>query len=68
MKPEKIVEILNDKFRESGYVFEKTDNEENIVGFVDNGKFDNIIAVMDPTESEMYKLIEHIEKHLKENG
>jgi hypothetical protein len=66
MTPEKIVEILNNKFREIGYVFEKTDDEKNIVGFVDNGLFDNIIAVIDPTEEEMYKVIQHIEDHYEE--
>lgn len=65
MTPEKIVKILNAKFKDVGYIFEKTDNEENIVGFIDNGKFDSIIAVIDPTESEMYKVIEHIEKYTK---
>jgi len=62
MKPETIVEILNTKFK-GKYIFEKTDTEDNIVGFVDDNTFKNIIAVLEPTEIEMYKVIEHITEH-----
>jgi macrodomain Ter protein organizer (MatP/YcbG family) len=62
MKPETIVEILNAKFK-GQYIFEKTDEEDNIVGFVDDETFKNIIAVFEPTEQEMSKVISHIEDH-----
>ena len=64
LNPEQIVTLLNGKYNSLGYIFEKTDDEKNIVGFVDNKKFDSIIAVIDPTETEMYNLINHIDNEL----
>ena len=42
LNPEQIVTLLNGKYNSLGYIFEKTDDEKNIVGFVDNKKFDSI--------------------------
>ena len=62
MKQEDIVKCLNDKY-EGQYIFEVTDSQSEIVGFVDDSTFKNIIAVIEPNESEMYKLINHIENY-----
>lgn len=62
MKQKEILEKLNTKY-EGKYIFEVTDNESEIVGFVDDSTFQNIIAVIEPTEKEMNTLIKHIEGH-----
>ena len=62
MKQPEIVKTLNDKYV-GKYIFEVTDSESDIVGFVDDNTFQNIIAVIEPTEKEMTKLIKHIEDH-----
>tara|TARA_R110000796_G_scaffold159388_4_gene276209 strand:- start:1594 stop:1788 length:195 start_codon:yes stop_codon:yes gene_type:complete len=62
MKQKEILEKLNTKY-EGKYIFEVTDNESEIVGFVDDSTFQNIIAVIEPTEKEMNILIKHIEGH-----
>tara|TARA_R110000737_G_scaffold338211_1_gene359037 strand:+ start:4257 stop:4451 length:195 start_codon:yes stop_codon:yes gene_type:complete len=62
MKQPEIVKTLNDKYV-GKYIFEVTDSESDIVGFVDDNTFQNIIAVIEPTEKEMTKLIKHIENH-----
>ena len=63
MKRHEIINKLNDRY-EDKFVFEITDDETNIVGFLDDSTFKNIIAVIVPTESEMDKLITHIDKHI----
>jgi hypothetical protein len=60
MKNTEIVKTLNEKYK-GRFVFDVTDSETEIVGFIDDGTFKNIIAVIEPTESEMNKLIGHIE-------
>lgn len=62
MTQREIVENLNNKYK-GKFIFEVTDSESEIVGFIDDGTFKNIVAVIEPTESEMNKLIQHIEKH-----
>lgn len=62
MKQKEIVETLNNKYK-GKFIFEVTDSESEIVGFVDDGTFKNIIAVIEPIESEMIRMIKHIEKH-----
>jgi hypothetical protein len=63
MKQTEIVKTLNEKYK-GKFVFEVTDNESEIVGFVDDNTFEKIIAVIEPTESEMNSLINHLSKHL----
>lgn len=62
MTQREIVENLNTKYK-GKLIFEVTDSESEIVGFIDDGTFEKIVAVIEPTESEMNKLIQHIEKH-----
>lgn len=66
MEVKEIVSILNNKFLDNGFIFEKTDDEKNIVGFVNDGTFKNIISVIEPTESEMNNVIKHIETHIND--
>ena len=63
MKRNEIINKLNDRY-EDKFVFEITDDETSIVGFLDDSTFKNIVAVIEPTESEMDKLITHIDKHI----
>lgn len=60
MKEKEIVEKLNEKYK-GRFIFEATDDGSDIVGFVDDETFNNVIAVIEPTVSEMNKLITHIE-------
>lgn len=63
MEQTEIVKLLNTKY--SGkFVFEITDSNSEIVGFVNDGSFKNIIAIIEPTEIEMNKLIKHLESHI----
>jgi len=62
MLEREIVDNLNEKYK-GKFIFEITDVEQEIVGFVDDKTFKNIIAVIEPTESEMNRLIQHIEKY-----
>jgi len=62
MENREIVNLLNNKYK-GKFIFEVTDNETEIVGFVDDTTFKQIIAVIEPTEIEMNKLIEHLEQH-----
>jgi len=64
MKQTEILKTLNNKYKDR-IIFEVTDNESEIVGFLDDGSFQNIVAVIEPTESEMNNLIKHIDKNLK---
>jgi len=59
MKEKEIVEKLNEKYK-GKFIFEVTDDGSDIVGFVDDNTFNNVIAVIEPTVSEMNKLISHI--------
>ena len=59
MKEKEIVEKLNEKYK-GKFIFEVTDDGSDIVGFVDDNTFNNVIAVIEPTISEMNKLISHI--------
>ncbi len=63
MKNTEIVEHLNEKYK-GKFIFETTDSDSEIVGFVDDQTFENIIAVIEPTETEMNKLIEHINQYI----
>jgi len=60
MKEKEIVEKLNEKYK-GRFIFEVTDDGGDIVGFVDDETFNNVVAVIEPTISEMNKLITHIE-------
>jgi|TARA_R110000772_G_scaffold57747_6_gene130680 hypothetical protein len=60
MKEKEIVEKLNEKYK-GRFIFEVTDDGSDIVGFVDDETFNNVVAVIEPTISEMNKLITHIE-------
>tara|TARA_R100000908_G_C3739822_1_gene136665 strand:- start:1219 stop:1413 length:195 start_codon:yes stop_codon:yes gene_type:complete len=59
MKEKEIVAKLNEKYK-GKFIFEVTDDGGDIVGFVDDNTFNNVIAVIEPTVSEMNKLISHI--------
>lgn len=60
MKEKEIVAKLNEKYK-GRFIFEVTDDGSDIVGFVDDETFNNVVAVIEPTISEMNKLITHIE-------
>ena len=62
MNKEDIVNKLNETYK-GKYIFEITDDQNNIVGFVDDSSFKSVVAVIEPTVLEMDKLIAHIEKH-----
>ena len=62
MEVEQILEKLNSRYKNS-YIWEITKDKQNIVGFVDDGTFKNIIAVIEPNENEMNLCIEHIDSH-----
>ena len=64
MDKTEIVKTLNEKYK-GKFVFDITDNQEEIVGFVDDKTFTQIIAVITPSESEMNRVIDHLEKHAK---
>jgi len=64
MKEKEIVEKLNEKYK-GKFIFEVTDGGSDIVGFVDDNTFNNVIAIIEPTVSEMNKLISHISSSKK---
>jgi hypothetical protein len=65
MAPKEIENYLNEKYK-GQFIFSLEDSQQQIVAFVDNGTFQNIVGVIETTEEEMNNLINHIEeiKHL----
>lgn len=59
-----IQNYLNEKYK-GQFIFSLTDSENEIVGFVDDGEFKNIICVLEPTEDEMLNFVKHVEKNTK---
>jgi hypothetical protein len=53
-------DLLNKTYN-GNFIFELTDDEQNIVGWKDDNTFKNIICVIEPTKSEFDKFIEHME-------
>jgi len=61
MEQKEILEKLNTKYK-GELIFEVTDDGGDIVGFIDDGTFNSVVAVIEPTITEMNNLITHIER------